>query len=92
MAAPEWFERYAKRIDSFRFPKGADAREQWALTVGTDGFALLEAVYAAGAPAWLREIEAAQVLRTAWVQQYHRNEDGKGVRWRERARTSRRAG
>jgi transposase len=81
VAAPEWFERYGKRIDSFRFPKGANAREQWSLTVGRDGFALLEAVYAPGTPAWLREIEAVQVLRTAWVQQYHRDE--KGVRWRE---------
>ncbi|MFD8780651.1 IS1182 family transposase [Streptomyces sp. NPDC059916] len=80
-AAPEWFERYGKRIDSFRFPKGADARQQWALTVGEDGFALLEALYAPGASVWLREIEAVQVLRIAWVQQYHRDE--KGVRWRE---------
>lgn len=81
IAAPEWFERYGKRIDSFRFPKGADSRQQWALAVGRDGFALLQAVYAPGAPAWLHEIEAVQVLRTAWVQQYHR--DDKGVRWRE---------
>ncbi|WP_406473341.1 IS1182 family transposase [Streptomyces sp. NBC_01615] len=81
VAAPQWFERYGKRIDSFRFPKGADARQQWALAVGEDGFALLQAVYAPDAPAWLREIEAVQVLRIAWVQQYHRDEEG--VRWRE---------
>lgn len=49
--------------------------------MGQDGFALPEAVYASTAPGWLREIEAVQVLRTAWVQQYHR--DGEGVRWRE---------
>lgn len=41
VAAPEWYERYGKRVDSFRLPKGADAREQWALRVGRDGFALL---------------------------------------------------
>jgi len=49
--------------------------------VGRDGFFLLEAVYAPAAPGWLREIEAVQVLRVSWVQQYHRDE--KGVRWRE---------
>ncbi|RZB19501.1 IS1182 family transposase [Streptomyces sp. F001] len=81
IAVPEWFERYGKRIDSFRFPKGADARQQWALSVGQDGFALLEAAYAPDAPGWLRHMEAVQVLRAAWVQQYHR--DDKGVRWRE---------
>ncbi|WP_351237718.1 transposase [Streptomyces sp. NPDC002133] len=81
VAAPEWFERYGKRIDSFRFPKGAGARRQWALTVGHDGFALLQALYEPHAPGWLRELEAVQVLRNAWVQQYHR--DGEGVRWRE---------
>ena len=83
IAVPEWFDRYGKRIDSFRFPKGADARKQWALAVGQDGFALLEAVYAPDAPDWLRHVGAVQVLRMAWVQQYHRDEDGKGVRWRE---------
>ncbi|MET9472455.1 MULTISPECIES: hypothetical protein [unclassified Streptomyces] len=28
------------------------------------------------APDWLREIESVQVLRNAWVQQYHRDEKG----------------
>ncbi|SNT55913.1 Transposase [Actinacidiphila glaucinigra] len=74
IAAPQWFERYGKRIDSFRFPKGTDARQRWALAVGEDGFALLQAVDAPDAPAWLREVEAVQVLRVAWVQQYHRDE------------------
>ncbi|MFI6051452.1 IS1182 family transposase [Streptomyces violascens] len=81
VAAPEWFEHYGKRIDSFRLPKGADTREQWALQVGRDGFALLEAVHASGAPTWLREVEAVQILRRVWVQHYHR--DARGVGWRE---------
>ncbi|MGV9568062.1 IS1182 family transposase, partial [Streptomyces sp. NPDC003480] len=78
---PAWEKRYGARCDSYRMPKGDHAREEWARTVGEDGFALLEAVYAPGTPWWLREIPAVQVLRTAWVQQYHR--DGEGVRWRE---------
>jgi transposase len=78
---PEWFERYGKRVDSYRFPKGEDSRQRWALAVGRDGFRLLEAVYAPDAEDWLRRLPAVQVLRTAWIQQYHRDE--KGVRWRE---------
>ena len=76
-----WADRYGARIDSYRFPQGEDARGQWAEQVGQDGFALLDAVGASQAPAWLRQIPAVQTLRRAWVQQYHRDE--KGVRWRE---------
>ncbi|MCA2191026.1 IS1182 family transposase, partial [Nonomuraea cavernae] len=81
MVAPEWIERYGRRVDSYRFPKGENARTQWATTAGQDGFALLEAIHAGDAPRWLRAIPAVETLRVAWIQQYHR--DGKGVRWRE---------
>jgi transposase len=76
-----WANRYGARIDSCRFPKGEDARERWAGQVGRDGFTLLDAVTAAGAPEWLRQVPAVEVLRQAWDQQYHR--DGREVRWRE---------
>ncbi|MFF0000331.1 transposase [Streptomyces avermitilis] len=72
----EWAERYGQRVDDYRFPKGEEVREQWSGQVGRDGFLLLEAVYAPTAPGWLREIEAVQVLRVSWVQQYHRDERG----------------
>ncbi|MDW4910593.1 hypothetical protein RB628_36040 [Streptomyces sp. ADMS] len=49
--------------------------------MGRDGFALLEALHVPDTPVWLRHVGAVQVLRTAWVQQYHRDE--KGVRRRE---------
>lgn len=81
VAEEEWFERYGARVDAFRMPKGEDSRQRWALTVGRDGFTLLAAVHAPQAPGWLRELPAVQILRTAWIQQYHR--DQKGVRWRE---------
>ncbi|MCX4793468.1 IS1182 family transposase [Streptomyces sp. NBC_01242] len=81
LVTPEWAERYGPRVDAYRFPKGEEVREQWSEQVGRDGFVLLDAVYAPAAPDWLREIEAVQVLRVSWVQQYHRDE--KGVRWRE---------
>lgn len=76
-----WADRYGARIDSYRFPKGEDARRQWAEQVGRDGFTLLDAIGAARAPAWLRQIPAVETLHRAWDEQYHRDE--KGVRWRE---------
>jgi hypothetical protein len=74
-----------RRVDSYRMPQGEDARAELAVTIGRDGFHLLEAVVSPDAPAWLREIPAVQVLRTAW-EQYHRtitDTAGTEVAWRE---------
>ncbi|MCQ4085192.1 transposase, partial [Streptomyces sp. RB6PN25] len=81
IADASWQERYGQRADSYRLPKGEPERGAFAVQVGVDGFALLEAVHRPDAPAWLRQLPAVQVLRRAWIQQYHR--DGEGVRWRE---------
>ncbi|WP_442818493.1 IS1182 family transposase [Streptomyces sp. NBC_01320] len=81
LATAGWVKRYGARIDSYRFPKGDNVRREWAEQVGQDGFTVLDTVDAPGAPTWLREVPAVQVLRRAWGEQYHR--DGKGVRWRE---------
>jgi transposase len=48
--------------------------------VGGDGHALLAAVYAPDAPAWLREVPAVETLRRVWVQQFRLDEGA--VRWR----------
>lgn len=81
LVCADWVKRYGARIDSYRFPKGDNVRQEWAEQVGRDGFTILEAIHAPGAPSWLREIPAVQVLRRAWVEQYHR--DGEEVHWRE---------
>lgn len=77
----QWAQRYGARIDSYRFPKGDGVRARWAQQVGRDGYRILDEVAAPGAPAWLREIPAVQVLGRVWQQQYRR--DGQEVRWRE---------
>jgi transposase len=76
-----WADRYGTRVDSYRFPKGEDARGRWLGQVGRDGFTLLDAVAAPGAPEWLAQVPAVETLRQAWDQQYHR--DGQEMRWRE---------
>ena len=82
----EWTTRYGARVDSYRMPKQEDARCELAITIGRDGFALLTAVYGPDAPGWLVEVAAVEVLRRAWVQQYHRaqtDDGGTEVTWRE---------
>ena len=49
-ADPEWFERYGRRIEDQRLPKGKEAREQYLKTVGADGMRLLEQLDAPHAP------------------------------------------
>jgi transposase len=66
----EWFERYSRRFDEYRFPKAQTEREAFARTIGTDGYRLLSAAYAPTAPGWLAELPAVETLRRVWIQQY----------------------
>lgn len=77
---PEWFERYGRRFDEYRFPKAQTERLAFAEMIGADGSYLLSAVYAPTAPAWLRDLPAVDTLRRVWVQQYFM-EEGR-CRWR----------
>src|SRR4030095_17236530 len=74
------YARSAQRAGCWRLTKPGAPRAGLAFPVGTDGFALLEAVYAAEAPGWLRRVPAVQTLRLLWIQQYYR--DRNGLRWR----------
>jgi transposase len=67
-----WVARYGARVDGYRLPDSQAKRERLAVQVGTDGYTLLEAVWAPRAPGWLRALPAVQALRRIWVQQYCR--------------------
>jgi len=77
---PDWFDRYRLRVEEYRLPKDKGERQQLAETIGRDGFALLQAIDAATAPAGLRARPALQVLRRVWIQQYYIPTPD--VRWR----------
>jgi transposase len=79
---PEWTSRYGQRGDDWRLPKAEQARAERAVAVGRDGYLLLEAVSAPDAPAGLAGVEAVQVLRATWIQQFYLD-DGQ-VRWRDK--------
>jgi transposase len=72
----EWFERYSRRVEEYRLPKGEQARAEYAALIGADGFRLLAALDAETAPPQLRELEAVEVLRQTWQQQFI-EEEGK---------------
>ena len=78
---PEWFDRYAHRIEESRLPKGEAARYAHGEAIGTDGFQLLGAVYGPAAPAWLRRVPAVEILRRVWLSQFYLHEGR--VRWRK---------
>ena len=67
-----WQQVYGQRIDNLRLPASETARGKLAGQYGRDGYRLLEAVHAPGAPEWLRELPAVETLRQVWVQQYYR--------------------
>lgn len=76
----DWFERYGRRVEEYRLPKGEAARTALAEQIGRDGYQILAAVYAADAPVGLRALPTVQALRRTWVHQFYTEEDQ--VRWR----------
>jgi transposase len=79
-APAEWFERYGRRLENYRLPPTAAAREALAAAIDADGRQLLQAVEAATDQPWLRDLPAVQTLRQVWAAQYM---DPPGpLRWR----------
>ena len=70
IAPGAWVERYGYRPDAWRLPEKAAEREALLAQVGEDGYALLEAVWAAG-PEAARALEQVETLRVVWVQNFH---------------------
>ena len=83
VAQPAWFERYTRRAEEYRLPKGREKREALALEIGTDGFLLLDALDAQDAPATARAVPMVRTLRDVWRVHYARD-DGQ-LRWRPAA-------
>ena len=80
VAPPAWFERYARRIEEYRLPRGREAREALALEIGADGFLLLAALDAPATPP-RPTVPMVRTLREVWRVHYARD-DGQ-LRWRK---------
>jgi transposase len=70
LAPVTWYERYSKRFEETRLPKGLAARQTLGAEIGRDGQALLDALAVATNLPWLGQLPSVQVLRTVWQQQY----------------------
>ena len=81
IAEKDWCDRYSKPVEESRLPKGTEARNDYAETIGRDGMKILEVIYDdPTTPLWLREIPAIETLRVTWIHQYWMD-NGK-LRWR----------
>lgn len=69
-APAEWFERYGRRIEEYRLPKGEEVRRAYGEMVGADGMRLLELLWSEEAPEALRELPQVEILRQTWIQQF----------------------
>ncbi|MHB1319437.1 MAG: transposase, partial [Anaerolineae bacterium] len=69
-APADWFGRYGRRVEEYRLPKGREARQEYAQTVGVDGLKLLTDLYEPMAPRALRQPGEVQILRQVWLYQY----------------------
>lgn len=70
---PEWFERYAERIEDYHLPKEQTERETLSATIGEDGYTLLASIHQAATQvewAWLQALPAIRILEQTWAQQY----------------------
>jgi Transposase DDE domain/Transposase domain (DUF772) len=81
LAPPQWYERYAKRIENYALPKSEAARQELASVIASDGEELLGAIDAATDQPMLAQVPAVLTLRRLWAEQYT-GPAGK-LRWRE---------
>jgi len=66
----EWYGRYGLRIEEYRLPQAKAKREAFLVTVGEDGYQILNAIHHLDAPSFLLDFEAVQALNLIWLQQY----------------------
>ena len=89
VAESSWVKRYGKRAEHMRLPSSKKGRSEHAERVGADGFEVLDRLDARSGAERLRGLEAVQILRRVWEEQYERPEQGEQPRLQERRGRSR---
>jgi transposase len=72
----DWYDRYGQKDGYSRKTRTTEEKEDKAIEIGTDGFYLLEAIYHETTPDAIRQIQAVEVLRQVWLQQYYAPTEG----------------
>lgn len=67
----EWYGRYGKRAEQDRLLRKFKVEQTFFEQVGSDGMALLSAVYYGNAPTVLRDLPEVEVLRQCWLEQFY---------------------
>ncbi|MDQ2763760.1 MAG: transposase [Pseudomonadota bacterium] len=76
VAPLDWHERYDRRVEDMRLPETGPKRDAYFVQVGADGFLLLDALDAAGAPPDAAALPEIAVLRQVWARHFERTEGG----------------
>jgi len=66
----EWYPRYVQRLDPLRFPNKVEERQALLLTMGRDGFYLMESLLEAQDKQALWKLPGVDILRRVWLQQF----------------------
>lgn len=88
VAAAEWHTRYDLRAEQMRLPKGEKARQDYAETLGRDGWPLMTVLEQQKPD--LKTHPSVQTLRQVWERHYARSETGE-LSWRRDAELARAA-
>src|SRR3954470_14104757 len=86
LAPAEWHERYDRRIEDMHLPDAGPKRDAYIAQVGADGFLLLDALDAEGAPLEAAKQSEVAVLRRVWARHFERIEAPPGGSGRSSAR------
>jgi transposase len=78
LAPAEWHERYDRRIEDMHLPDAGPKRDAYIAQVGADGFLLLDALDAEGAPLEAAKQSEVAVLRRVWARHFERIEAPSG--------------
>ncbi|MEU5431688.1 IS1182 family transposase [Streptomyces olivoreticuli] len=88
VAAPAWLagqidvaefaHRYGPRVNGWTMPSSQAKRDRLAQVFAADGYRICKAAWANGAPVWVRDVEAVQVLRQVLVQTCSLRTDSRG--------------
>jgi len=66
----DWFDRYSRRIEEYRLPKGEKKRHEYAALLAVYGFQLLTWVKAAETPEELKQLKKVKILQQMWEHQF----------------------
>jgi IS5 family transposase len=78
----DWYERYGRRSEEYRLPRGQAGRAAYARQLGADGAWLLAQMAAPDTPEALQQLSAVSVWQTCWQQEYAPGAAGT-LEWRD---------